>query len=206
MLFSAIGVVRACQNCSLKRASKRKAWGSLERKEKNAPRKQEGNIGKRKKKKNHAFGEPCLCPRDTRHFRHFRRFHGVWAGKTLFHWLEHKFVIFAVFVKPPPRFSRGQRHGLPKALVFGSREKTWWAFRPRKNIFPPPPPKGEPPPRASWDFQQKKPTSPPPGRPGLPLSLPPSREEIKNIRNVRNGRFGRIDSREPFAIQKFLFL
>ena len=26
--------------------------------------------------RNGAFGEPCPCPRDTRHFRHFRRFTG----------------------------------------------------------------------------------------------------------------------------------
>ena len=34
--------------------------------------------------RDHAFGKPCLCPRDTRHFCHFRRAHGLWAGKANF--------------------------------------------------------------------------------------------------------------------------
>ena len=51
--------------------------------------------------RNHAFGKPCVCPCDTRHFRHFHRFHGVWAAKPLFYWLECYFVIFAVFFKTP---------------------------------------------------------------------------------------------------------
>ena len=31
--------------------------------------------------RNSAFGKPCPCPRDTRHFRHF---HGARAAKPLF--------------------------------------------------------------------------------------------------------------------------
>ena len=45
--------------------------------------------------KNHAFGKPCLCPRDT---RHFCRFHGVWAALPLLYWVERKFVIFAILL------------------------------------------------------------------------------------------------------------
>ena len=48
--------------------------------------------------KNGAFVKPCLCPQDTRHFRHFRR--------PLSYWLERKFVIFAVSVKKKPSFWR----------------------------------------------------------------------------------------------------
>ena len=47
------------------------------------------------------LGKPCLCPRDTWHFRHFRRSHGVRVGKPWLCWLERQLVIFAVFVKTP---------------------------------------------------------------------------------------------------------
>ena len=49
-------------------------------------------IGDQKK---NAFGKPCRCQRDT---PDFRRFHGVWAAKPMFYWLERNFVVFAVFV------------------------------------------------------------------------------------------------------------
>ena len=35
------------------------------------------------KKKQHAFGKPCFCVGDTRHFRHFRRFGEGLRRKTL---------------------------------------------------------------------------------------------------------------------------
>ena len=35
-----------------------------------------------REQKTHAFSKPCLCPRDTRHFRRFRT---VWSAKPLFH-------------------------------------------------------------------------------------------------------------------------
>ena len=36
---------------------------------------------------------PAIC--------HCRRFHGVWAAKSLFYWLEHTFVVSTVCVKKP---------------------------------------------------------------------------------------------------------
>ena len=68
-----------------------KIWGSLSASQRHAQHRSGNN--------NHAFGKPCLCPRDARHFRHFRCFHGVQAAKPLFYWLERKFVFFAIFVK-----------------------------------------------------------------------------------------------------------
>ena len=56
-------------------------------------------------------------------FSSFLSFHGVWAAKPLFYWLECKFVIFVVFVRNP-RFWAGQKHGLPKAPFLGPRENS----------------------------------------------------------------------------------
>ena len=55
-------------------------------------------------------------------FSSFSSFHGVRAAKPLFYWLECRFVIFAIFVKNP-LYLAGQKHGLPKATVFGTPKK-----------------------------------------------------------------------------------
>ena len=87
---------------------------------------------------NHAFDKPCLCLCDTRHFRHFRRFHGVSAGKPLLCSLERKFVIFAVFVRTPS-FCRGAKARFTKAPFVGPRlvqRPTWETHRPNSTRTP----------------------------------------------------------------------
>ena len=60
------------------------------------------------------IGKPCLCTRDTCHFRH-----RVGAAQPLFDWLEREFVIFAVFVKPPS-FWQGARARFTKSTAFAT--------------------------------------------------------------------------------------
>ena len=63
--------------------------------------------------KKHAFGKPCFCLRDTRHSLDFRHFGGGGSGERgpwpLFVWVEHRLVIFAVFVKTPTLFLAGDK-------------------------------------------------------------------------------------------------
>ena len=54
-----------------------------------------------------AFGKPCLCPRDTRHFCHFRRFAG-------FEQQSPRFTGFGSAKTDPVRFEWGFREGLLK--------------------------------------------------------------------------------------------
>ena len=55
--------------------------------------------------KNHAFGKPCLCPRDTRHFCHFRRFTGFeLSSKALVLPVRTRIRHFRRFRQNPSRF------------------------------------------------------------------------------------------------------
>ena len=55
--------------------------------------------------KNGAFGKPCLCPRDTRHFRHFRRFVGFEQQNPCFTGYNAN-SSFSPFLSKPPSFWR----------------------------------------------------------------------------------------------------
>ena len=55
-------------------------------------------------------------------FSSFSPFHGVREAKPLFHWLECRIAVFAIFVKNT-LFLAGQKHGLPKAPFSGPRKK-----------------------------------------------------------------------------------
>ena len=48
---------------------------------------------------NPVFGKPWFCLRDTRHFRHFRRFLGSEERNPLFLWVECKSSFSPFFVK-----------------------------------------------------------------------------------------------------------
>ena len=80
----------------------------------------------------HAFGKPCLCLRDSRHFVIFDalRFSWAWGAKPLFYWIECKSVIIAISSKRP-LLGRGQRHGLPKASFFGFGKRVFFG----KGVF-----------------------------------------------------------------------
>ena len=68
--------------------------------------------------KKRSFGKPCLCMRDT---RHFRRFTGFEQQRLCFISQNANSSFFAVFwSKKKPLFG-GQKHGLPKAPFLGPR-------------------------------------------------------------------------------------
>ena len=71
---------------------------------------------------NQVFSKPCLFLSDTRHFRHFRRFRGSEERSPCFHWVECKFVIFAVFVKTAP-FWQGTKTRFTKNTVCATPTK-----------------------------------------------------------------------------------
>ena len=83
--------------------------------------------------KNGAFGKPCLCPRDTRHFRHFRRFTGLEQQSPFLTGCSENSSFFTVFVKNPRRFD-GTKALFTKGTVFGT-PNIWAELLPRTRVW-----------------------------------------------------------------------
>ena len=81
-------------------------------------------LEKHQRTKNHAFGKPCLCLRDTHHFRHLCRFTGFEQQSPCFCWLERRFR-----QKPPlfggtkARFTKSTVSWTPKTSILAGTSR-----------------------------------------------------------------------------------